>query len=61
MNNVQLEGKKLLILSGGSYMCQIVQTAREYGVYTIVTDMYTDYSVSPAKLMADEAWVWISS
>jgi biotin carboxylase len=56
MNNVQLEGKKLLILSGGSYMCQIVQTAREYGVYTIVTDMYTDYSVSPAKLMADEAW-----
>lgn len=56
MNNLQLEGKKLLILSGGSYMCQIVQTAKEYGVYTIVTDMYTDRSVSPAKLLADEAW-----
>lgn len=51
-----LRGKKLLFLSGGTLMCQIVQAAKEMGIYTIVTDMYTDYSISPAKVIADEAW-----
>ena len=37
-------------------MCQIVSVAREMGIHTIVTDMYTDYSISPAKIIADEAW-----
>ena len=53
---VKLQGKKLLILSGGAYMCQVVKAAKEMGVYTIVTDMYTDHLQSPAKDLADEAW-----
>lgn len=56
MNNISLTGKKLLVLSGGSLMCQVVKAAQDMGVYVIVTDMYTDYSISPAKRIADEAW-----
>jgi len=52
----QLQGKKLLFLSGGALMCQIVKAAKEMGVYTIVTDMYIDHSVSPAKDISDEFW-----
>ena len=54
--NTELKNNKLLILSGGALMCQVVRAAKEMGIYTIVTDMYTDHSTSPAKLIADEAW-----
>lgn len=52
----ELTNKKLLVLSGGAKMCQVIEAAREMGVYTIVTDMYTDYDITPAKKIADEAW-----
>jgi len=54
MNN--LMGKKLLILGGkpiGS--CEIVLKAKQYGIYTIVTD-YLSIKESPAKRIADEVW-----
>lgn len=51
MNSVQ--GKRLLIL-GGSLVCKdIIEAARELGVYTVVTDWY-EPERSPAKLLADE-------
>lgn len=37
-------------------MCQVVDAAREMGIHTIVTDMYTDHALSPAKDAADEYW-----
>ena len=49
-------GKRLLILGGkpiGS--CEIVQRAREMGIYTIVTD-YLPKEQSAAKQLADESW-----
>lgn len=49
-----LNGKRLLILGGQLKMCDIVKKARELGVYTIVTDWYED---SPAKQLADEAYM----
>lgn len=50
-----LKGKRLLILGGASLSCDIVNTARDLGVNTIVTDWY-DTKRSPAKLVADEYW-----
>lgn len=44
-------GKKLLILAGAEVHCRVVKTAKEMGVYTIVTDYLAD---SPAKKIADE-------
>ena len=52
---MDLTGKKLLILGGGATSIDIVEAAREMGVYTIVTDWY-DTKRSPAKLVADEYW-----
>lgn len=49
--------KKLLVLGGkpiGS--CEIVKRAREKGIYTIVADYLSD-AESPAKKIADEAWL----
>lgn len=51
----ELEGKRLLILSGSATSMDIVKAAQALGVYTIVTDYY-DTSRSPAKLIADEYW-----
>ena len=48
-----LKGKKLLILGGPSLMCDVINKAREMGVYTIVTDWY-EPDVSVAKKAADE-------
>lgn len=56
MLSAQLKGKKLLILAGGPNLITLVQRAKELGVYTIVTDYYEDFNVSPAKKYADEAW-----
>lgn len=48
--------KKLLILGATYNEIVIIERARKNGVYTIVTDNNLDYSKSPAKLVADEAW-----
>ena len=45
-------GKRLLILGGAVQCLKVVETAREMGVYTIVTDLQAD---GAAKLSADEA------
>lgn len=45
-------GKKLLILEGHRKICEIVDSTRSMGVYTVVTDYY-DILRSPAKLYAD--------
>lgn len=50
-----LKEKKLLILAGASVHCKVVQSAKEMGVHTIVTD-YLRYEDSPAKQIADEYW-----
>lgn len=47
-----LEGKRLLISGGPALACDIVEKAKEMGVYTVVTDWYAD---SPAKRIADES------
>lgn len=51
----QLKGKKLLILGGNALTKDIVEKAKELGVYTIVTD-WNDPQKSPAKLISDEYW-----
>lgn len=48
--------KKLLILGATYSELTIIERARAKGIYTIVTDNNTDYSKSPAKYVADEAW-----
>ena len=48
----EFEGKKLLILGGIKYECDIVEHAKKMGAYTIVADYDTD---SPAKKIADRA------
>lgn len=52
MNDIK--GKKLLILGAYSNEIEIVETAKRMGVYTIVTDTHTDWSLAPAKEYADE-------
>lgn len=49
----ELKGKKLLILGGTSLTCDVVEKAREMGIYTIVTD-WNEPDVSVAKKVADE-------
>lgn len=49
----ELAGKKVLILGGSILSKDIVTTAKEMGLYTIVADWY-DVHRSPIKLMADE-------
>lgn len=46
--------KKLLILAGAGVHSKVVRAAKEMGIYTIVTDYLAD---SPAKQIADEAWM----
>lgn len=48
-------GKKLLILGGANQHLKYVETAKEMGIHTIVTD-YLEPSDSPAKLISDEHW-----
>ena len=52
----KLTGKKLLILGATAGETTLVKRAQELGVYVIVTDYNTDYSLSPAKYIADECW-----
>ena len=51
-----VSGKKLLIIGSDSGNVNIVNAAREMGVYTIVADGITDHSKALAKMAADEAW-----
>lgn len=47
---------KLLILGATYSEISVIERAKAKGIYTIVTDNNTDYSKSPAKIVADEAW-----
>lgn len=49
-----LNGKILLISGGIEHACQIVEKAREMGIYTIVADYNLD---SPAKRISDAAFL----
>lgn len=49
-------GKKLLILGATAGEVSLVQRAQSYGIYVIVTDNHIDYTLAPAKNIADEAW-----
>ena len=53
---VALEGQKLLILGAYSTEIEIINAAKELGVYTIVTDNHDNWDDAPAKKEADEAW-----
>ena len=53
MNN--LKGKKLLILGSTSRTIDLVNYAKEMGVYTIVTD-WNDPTKAPVKMEANEHW-----
>ncbi len=48
--------KKILILGGNYVEIEILKRAKSLGYYTIVTDNHEDWSLSPAKQMADEGW-----
>ena len=48
-----LKGKRLLILGATGFMCSAIETAREMGIYTIVTD-YTPGAI--AKQFADKSY-----
>lgn len=52
---MDIKGKKLLILGSNAISCDIVKTAKELGVYTIVTD-WNPIEKAPAKQIADEYW-----
>ena len=54
MINNNLKGKRLLILGGMRFSCEIVNKAKAMGVYTIVAD-YNKIEDSPGKQIADEA------
>ena len=49
----EFSGKKLLILGGTTLSINIVETAKNMGIYTIVMDMSPD---SPTKKVADKAY-----
>lgn len=52
--NSNLKGKRLLILGGMRFSCEIVNKAKEMGIYTLVAD-YNSIEDSPGKQIADEA------
>lgn len=51
-----LTGKKLLILGATKTEIEIVNAAKELGVYTITTDNHENWHDAPAKYVSDEAW-----
>lgn len=48
--------KKLLILGATVNEVDVVNYAQRLGLYVIVTDSHTDWKLSPAKHIANEAW-----
>lgn len=53
---LDFSGKKILILGATTAENEIINAARDMGIYTIVTDSHTEWNQSPAKYVADEAW-----
>jgi len=51
-----MTGKKLLVISSDSSDVAFVEAAHEMGVFVICCDRYTDWNISPAKKLANEAW-----
>lgn len=51
-----LKGKKLLVLGGTYFNCEIIRMAKSMGLYTVVTD-YNPPEKSPGKLIADENYM----
>lgn len=47
---------KILILGASPLEIEIIENAKQNGLYTIVTDSNTDWNFAPAKKIADEAW-----
>ncbi|MDD6188457.1 MAG: ATP-grasp domain-containing protein [Clostridiales bacterium] len=54
--SMRFDGKRILFLSAGAFIQQVVEVAQKMGIYCIVTDYYLDHKVSPAKDVADEYW-----
>ena len=54
MGGLNLSGKRLLILGGMRFSCEIVLKAQAMGIYTLVAD-YNKIEDSPGKQIADEA------
>jgi biotin carboxylase len=55
-----LKGKRLLVLGGSRISCEIVNKAKEMGIFTVVTDWYP-LEDSPAKKIADKAFMTSTS
>lgn len=55
-NMERLDGKKILVISSDSSDESFVEAAKALGAYVVCCDKYSDYRVSPAKALADEAW-----
>lgn len=54
MNKVNLSGKRLLVMGGVHFSCEIIKKAQSMGIYTLVAD-YNKIEDSPGKQIADEA------
>lgn len=48
-----MSGKRLLVLGGTTYSCDIIRAAQQLGIYVMVTDYYAN---SPGKLIADKSF-----
>ena len=46
--------KKLLVLGATAGEISLVKRAKAFGIYVIVTDNHTDYTLSPAKYEAEK-------
>ena len=53
--DVELKGKRLLVLGSTSHISDIVEKAQAMGIYVIVSD-YNSYENAPAKQIANEYW-----
>lgn len=51
-----LDGKRLLVISSDSNDIAFIKAAKEMGVYVVCCDRYADWTISPAKALADDAW-----
>ena len=55
-SDLDIKGKKLLILAGADVHSKVVTAAKKLGVYTVVTDYLTPKD-APAKQIADSYWM----
>ena len=54
MNNINVEGKRLMLIGGVAATCEIVREAHKLGVVVLETDYLPD---SPAKKLADKSFM----